>query len=814
MKGRSLILAGLLAGICGGAGLGQTAPPADAGAWPAVLSRVPRDPAVEARIDAMLARMTLEQKVAQIVQPDIASITPEEYRRYRFGSILAGGNSSPGGVETAPAREWLALADRFWDASMDVPQGELAIPVMWGIDAVHGHANIVGATIFPQNIGLGAMRDPDLIRRIGEVTAIEMSVTGMDWDFSPTLAVVRDERWGRTYEGFGEDPEIVRSYAGPMIEGLQGRPGTPGFLGPGHVIATAKHFVGDGGTAGGHDQGDNPSTPAQLRDIHGAGYPPAVEAGVQAIMASFSLVRGQKVHGSRELLTGVVRDQMGFDGLVVGDWNAHGQVEGCTNISCPTSFNAGLDMFMAPDSWRELYANTLAQVRSGQIPMARLDEAVRRILRVKIRAGLFEEVRPSQRPYGGHFDQLGSDEHRAVARQAVRESLVLLKNNNHLLPLRPGAHVLVAGDSADNIPRQAGGWTITWQGTGLGNANFPGATSIFAGIRDTVSAAGGTATLSPDGHYASRPDVAIVVFGEEPYAEFVGDRRSLEFSPADKSTLETLRRLRADHIPVVSVFLSGRPLWVNPEINASDAFVAAFLPGSEGGGVADLLFANADGSVRNDFHGRLSYSWPRRADQVPLNRGDAHYDPLFAYGFGLRYADHVELGPLPEDRPANAGLEAGLLFSRGTLPERWRFGSDPNVQLRGVDRRAQEDSRAAAWSGAGSLYIAATPATDISREATGQLSLMFDYRVDEAPAGEVRVGMDGASFPITGALRDAPAGEWRTYMLPLRCLARAGLTMNAVARPFVLTASGPVRLSISEVRIASSAINQDRCAQP
>jgi beta-glucosidase len=806
-----LILAAVLAGTCAAA---AQAPAGDTGIWPAVRSRVGRDPAVEGRIDAMLGRMTLEQKVAQIVQPDISSITPEEYRRYRFGSILAGGNSSPGGVETAPAREWLALADRFWDASMDVPRGELAIPVMWGIDAVHGHANIVGATIFPQNIGLGAMRDPELIRRIGEVTAIEMSVTGMDWDFSPTLAVVRDDRWGRTYEGFGEDPEIVRTYAGPMIEGLQGRPGTPEFLGPGHVIATAKHFVGDGGTAGGHDQGDNPSTPVQLRDIHGAGYPPAVEAGVQAIMASFSLVRGQKVHGSRELLTGVIREQMGFDGLVVGDWNAHGQVDGCTNVSCPTSFNAGLDMFMAPDSWRELYANTLAQVRSGQIPAARLDEAVRRILRVKIRAGLFEEVRPSERPYGGHYDQLGSAEHRAVARQAVRESLVLLKNENHLLPLHPGGRVLVTGDGADNISRQAGGWTITWQGTNLSNDNFPGATSIFTGIRDAVEGAGGSAVLSADGHYANRPDVAIVVFGEEPYAEFVGDRRTLEFSPADKSALETMRRLRADHIPVVSVFLSGRPLWVNPEINASDAFIAAFLPGSEGGGVADMLFANADGLVPYDFRGRLSYSWPRRADQTPLNRGDAHYDPLFAYGFGLRYVDNGNLPTLSEARPAGAGLGEGLFFSRGALPPGWRFGGDAGVRISAVDRRAQEDARAIAWAGPGSLYIAAARATDIARETTGELSLMFDYRVDQAPAGEVRLGMNGTNFPITGALRAAPAGQWRTYVLPLRCLARAGATMNAVARPLVLTASGPLRLSLSDVRIASAAINQDQCAQP
>lgn len=357
----------LLAGLAfTGSAVGQVRDEDSAGAtvkWPTVAKPLAPDAALEARINRILLRMTVEEKVGQIIQPDIASVTPAEVKRYKLGSILAGGNSAPGGNEKAPAAEWLKLADEFWLASKAADWKGDRIPLMWGIDAVHGHANIVGATIFPQNIGLGATRNPELIRQIGEVTAREMVVTGLDWDFSPTLAVVRDDRWGRTYEGFSEDPEVVRAYAGKMVEGLQGKAGSPGFLGDGKVIATAKHFVGDGGTAGGKDQGDNPSSPEVLRDVHGAGYPPAIGAGVQAVMASFSSVRGKKVHGDKELLTDALKVDMGFDGLVVGDWNAHGQVPGCTNTSCPASINAGLDMFMAPDSWKGLYENTLSTLR-------------------------------------------------------------------------------------------------------------------------------------------------------------------------------------------------------------------------------------------------------------------------------------------------------------------------------------------------------------------------------------------------------------------------------------------------------------------
>ncbi|HZC38294.1 MAG TPA: exo 1,3/1,4-beta-D-glucan glucohydrolase [Sphingomicrobium sp.] len=811
--------AGVFALLLAGAAL--AAPTANAPVhWPSVYSRVARDPAIEARIGRIMARMSLEEKVGQVIQGDINFVTPEDVRKYKLGSILAGGNSAPNNDNKAPAGDWLKQADAFWNASRAADWKGEKIPLIYGIDAVHGHANIVGATIFPQNIGLGAMRDPELIRRIGEVTAEEMVATGFDWDFSPTLAVVRDDRWGRTYEGFSEDPSIVRMYAGKMVEGLQGRAGTKDFLGPRHVMSSAKHFVGDGGTAGGKDQGDNPGSPREIRDIHGAGYPPAIEAGVQNVMSSFSSIRGVKMAGDKALLTGALKGDMHFDGFVVDDWNAHGQVPGCTNTSCAAAMNAGVDMFMAPDSWKGLYENTLKQVQSGEIPMSRLDDAVRRILRVKLRAHMFDKGAPSTRPLGGHFELLGSPEHRAVARQAARESLVLLKNAHHMLPLSPKMNILVAGDGADNISKQSGGWTITWQGTGLTNADFPHAQSIWSGIDQAVSAAGGKASLSVDGSYSAKPNVAIVVFGEDPYAEFVGDRpRSLEFSPADKKDLELLRKLRAAGIPTVSVFLSGRPMWVNPELNASDAFVAAFLPGGEGGGIADVIFRRPDGRVHYDFHGKLSYSWPRRADQFPLNVGDKGYDPLFAFGYGLRYGQKGDVPKLSEERPKGGGLPEGVLFGRGAVPQGWSFAFEPTSggQIKGVDRRAQEDSRQLVWSGAGpaTAAIHASPPLDLSRETTGQLSMVIDYRVDSPPSAPVTLSANpGGSVPIGGVLRGSPVGEWRTLTVPLGCFAKGGADMKQLTVPYALTTAGRLTLTISDVRILSAPVPQDQCGAP
>jgi beta-glucosidase len=638
--------------------------------WPTAPSAVPKEPHIEARIADLLQHLTLEQKVAQMVQADIRYVTPGDVKKYRLGSVLNGGGAFPGGDKHATVAAWVALADRFYDASMDTSAGAPAIPVIWGTDAVHGHNNVFGATLFPHNIGLGAAHDPDLIERIGQATAIEVAVTGIDWTFAPTLAVVRDNRWGRAYEGYSQRPDLVRAYAARIVQGLQGKAGTPAFLDASHVVATAKHFIGDGGTNQGIDRGDNRASEQELLSIHGQGYLAAIQAGVQTVMVSYNSWQGIKMHGQHHLITDVLKGSMGFDGLVVSDWDAIDEVQSCSKDRCAQAVNAGIDLFMVPELWRGFIENTVAQVRNGDIPQARIDDAVARILRVKLRAGLFEKGRPSSRSLANQSTLLGAPEHRAIAREAVRKSLVLLKNEGGLLPLRPQMKVMICGDGADNLGKQTGGWTLTWQGTGNSNGDFPGATSIYDGIRSAIYAAGGTAILSPDGSYRTKPDVAIVVFGEDPYAEWHGDLRSIGYRAADtrneidlsrpapevpglgewsqprvkalpaqpgsESDLELLMHLRQSHVPVIAVFLTGRPRGITPEFEASNAFVVAWLPGTEGNGVADVLFRKRNGGVNFDFTGKLSFVWPRGDAKGDAERGEA---PLFPFGFGLAYCN-------------------------------------------------------------------------------------------------------------------------------------------------------------------------------
>ncbi|AMJ58543.1 MULTISPECIES: exo 1,3/1,4-beta-D-glucan glucohydrolase [Stenotrophomonas] len=805
---------------------------ADANPWPQVAWPLAEDAALEKRISDLMATMTVEEKVGQLVQGDIGSLTPDDVRKYRLGSILAGGNSDPGGRYDASPAEWLALADAFYEASMDTSQGGKAIPVVFGIDAVHGQSNIVGATLFPHNIGLGAARNPQLLHRIGEITALETRATGMEWTFAPTVAVPQDDRWGRTYEGYSESPDVVASYAGAMVEGLQGKVGTPDFLDGRHVIASVKHFLGDGGTTDGKDQGDTRISEAELVRIHAAGYPPAIAAGAQTAMASFNSVNGEKMHGNKPYLTDVLKGRMHFGGFVVGDWNGHGQVKGCTTTDCPATINAGLDMAMASDSWKGFYETTLAAAKAGTIPQERLDDAVRRILRVKMRLGLFEAGKPSSRAVGGQFALIGAPEHRAVARQAVRESLVLLKNQGGVLPLSPKQRILVAGDGANDVGKQAGGWTLNWQGTGTTRKDFPNADSIYEGIAQQAKAAGGDAVLAVDGKYTQKPDVAVVVFGENPYAEFQGDLPTLAYKPGDETDLALIKRIKAEGIPVVAVFLSGRPLWVNREINAADAFVAAWLPGSEGAGIADVLLRKPDGSVQHDFKGKLSFSWPRTATQYANNVGQKDYDPLFAFGFGLTYADNGDLAALPEVSGVT-GEEgaAGVFFARGdtgsgiALRMEDKSGQGVTVtkvpealdgdllRITGVDHLAQEDGRRLAWSGKGEAIVAlqSHTALDLQRESNGDLMLLTTLRVDAAPRGDawLSVGCGAgctARVAIAPTLAKLPVGQWTRVGVPLKCLAAAGADVGKLDRPWSLGSAGAMTVSVS--RVALGALNE------
>lgn len=796
--------------------------------WPKTASPGFKDAETEAFVDALLAKMSLEEKVGQMIQGDTSSVRPEDLRKYPLGSILAGGNSPPlDAPDRSAAGPWIATARAYRAVSLEPREGHVAIPVLFGIDAVHGNNNVIGAVLYPHNIGLGAANDPALIRRIGEATAAETAAAGLDWAFGPTLAVPQNDGWGRTYEGYSEDPDLVRRYAGEMVKGLQGEPGTKRPLQQGRVASSPKHFLGDGGTHDGIDQGDNRAGEDALIRIHNAGYPAAIEAGAMTVMASFSSWQGVKLHGNRSLLTDVLKQRMGFDGFVVGDWNGHGQIPGCTNESCAASFNAGLDMAMAPDSWKKLYENTLAQARSGEIPMERIDDAVRRILRVKHRLGLFDEARP----WEGKAGVIGAPEHRAVAREAVRKSLVLLKNNGGVLPIKPSARVLVAGSGADDIGQQSGGWTLSWQGTGNRRGDFPNAQTIFEGLRETLAAGGGNAQLSVDGTFVQRPDIAVVVYGEPPYAEMAGDTQTLEHQPDDKRDLALLKKLKAQGIPVVSVFLSGRPLWVNPELNASDAFVAAWLPGSEGGGIADVLVAGSDGKPRHDFHGKLSYSWPRTAAQLELNKGQSGYDPLFALGYGLTYASRQLVPQLPEVSGVSAAASnTSNYFGNGRSLPPWQLalrqgGKSRTVtgnsadseggalSLRAIDaNNRQEGGRKLTWSGQAeaALAIVGEPGKtmNLERQANAEMALQLQYRVDTRPAGPVTMAVgcgescEGA-LDVSALLVAAPVGEWRTLKIRLDCFRKVGANMARVAEPVILRTTGPLELSIAEVRLVA-----------
>ncbi|MFG1953506.1 glycoside hydrolase family 3 protein [Micromonospora sp. NPDC048830] len=583
---------------------------------PATAAPLPyQDPTqpVATRVADLLSRMTLDEKIGQMAQAERGSVTNADLTTYRLGSILSGGGSAP---SPNTATGWADIYDGFQRAALATP---LAIPMVYGVDAVHGHNNVVGATIFPHNIGLGATLDPALVQQVGQAVAEEISGTGVDWNFAPCLCVARNDRWGRTYESFGETPDIPSDMT-TLITGLQGT----SLGGPTSVLATAKHYLGDGGTTGGDDQGDTALTEAELRAIHLPPFQAAVQRGVGSVMISYSSWNGVKLHGHQYLISTVLKGELGFGGFVVSDWNGIDQIDGSAGFTAAevtAAINAGIDMVMVPTAWKTFISTLRAEVQNGHVPLSRIDDANRRILTKKFELGLFE------RPFTdrGWTPTVGSAAHRALARQAVRQSQVLLKNAGNVLPLaRDNNKIFVAGKNADNIGNQSGGWTISWQGS---SGNITPGTAILQGIR-AAAGPGTTVTYNArgtgiDGSYRA----AIAVVGETPYAEGQGDRTGS--MSLDREDLRTISTLRNSGVPVIVVLVSGRPLDVAAELPNWNALLAAWLPGTEGAGVADVLFGAAP-------TGKLPMTWMNSVSQQPINAGDGQV-PLFPQGFGLTY---------------------------------------------------------------------------------------------------------------------------------------------------------------------------------
>ena len=582
----------------------------------------------------ILNNMTLEQKVGHVIMPEINSVTPEEVKKYQFGTILNGGGGFPNQNKNSSVQDWKNLSKSYYEAS-PVIDG-VRVPILWGTDAVHGHNNVIGATIFPHNIGLGATRNELLVRKIGNAVAKEVASTGIIWTFAPTVAVPKNDLWGRTYEGFSENTDLVSSLGKSFIIGLQGE--SESFLDEDHILATVKHFVGDGGTNNGIDQGNTIIDEFLLKEVHAKPYYDAINECALSIMASFNSWNGKKMHGNKYLLTEVLKSQMGFNGFIVGDWNGHGQIPGCEDNNCPDALISGVDIYMVPTEWESLYFNTLEQVRNGVIPIERLNDAVQRILIVKEHLGLFNQRVPHS--YNKNF--LGSKDHIALAREAVRESIVLLKNHNNNLPMNPNKKYLIVGEMSQQIENQMGGWTITWQGkswegVNLSNEDFPNTQSIFDSLSNFIIQNGGSVEYSKDGSYKNKPDTVIFVYGETPYAEGEGDIVNLNFSKNNRNLLRKMRMFQKNNISVVSLFISGRPLIVDNEIKYSDSFVSIWLPGTAVEGINDVIFTNKDGSINYDFKGKLSFSWPSKTSNNPLNEKDEDYLPLYKYGYGLTY---------------------------------------------------------------------------------------------------------------------------------------------------------------------------------
>ena len=845
--------------------------------WPKLASRLSHDPAIERRVEEILRQMSLPEKIAQMIQPELYELTPEEAGKHKFGSALNGAGIAPNGNRYASQAEWVQMVDSYWVAvEQAFAERPFRIPFMWATDAVHGHNNVFGATIFPHNVGLGCADDADLVRRIGAATAREIAATGMDWTFAPTVTTPRDYRWGRHFEGYSEEPGIVYEYSAAMVEGLQGFPETYGLRSPDRVIACVKHWLADGGTFEGVDRGDCFSDEEVLRNVHAMGYFSGLEAGAQSVMISFSGWRDPlnydhspdlpgsynfKLCGSRYLITDVLKGAMGFDGIVISDWEAHTEVSRCTLGDAGYAINAGVDVLMISSrrGWSALLQTTERQVLGGEISLSRVDDAVRRILRVKMRAGLWEKPRPSERILSVDRDILGCAEHKALARESVRKSLVLLKNNRHALPIQEGARILIVGTAANDIQKQTGGWTLSWQGNDVGPCDFPQGQTLAQSVAAAVGEE--NCCVDPSLNFADPADfdVIIVGIGEDAYAEMRGTIRpwrSLEYSKLKQSygvdlrilqQLSSLRASGASTPTIVTVFFTGRPLYVSEEINHSDAFVVAWLPGPSCEGVCDILFAGADGHPRHDFTGRLRFSWPgsktsfaintppSNFPELPLPPGEQHpsgkHAPLFPFGYGLTYRDvSPDIAPVPLDSdidetplpPLAPGFE--ILSQRARDTFSWTIKghntwSGEPVSLESGARLLVMDTQPIQWQ-SGTVGLRLTfkgfPAflyaqfpdnrlEDFRAYVQADAYLDMQIQIFAPPSGPLMLACHD-DFPAQPGLDLRPQIErlgpgWHSMAIPLRDLAGAGVEFRHVNTPFMIYSEHEADIAIGEIRL-------------
>lgn len=803
----------------------------------------PLDPVIEERVAGLVSRMTLEEKVGQMVQPELAELTVDDVREYKIGSALNGAGIWPGGRRHATEQDWVDTVDAFWQAARDAYAGRgFHVPFAWATDAVHGHNNVHGATIYPHNIGLGAAGDPELIRRIGAATAAEISATGMDWTFAPTVTTPRDRRWGRYYEGYSADGDIVEAYAAEMVRGLQ--------EGPHGVIATMKHWIADGATADGQDRGTAYCSEEILRDVHARGFVAGIAAGAQAVMASFSSWSNPanydhrpdegepynaKVHGSRFLLTDVLKGRLGFTGIVISDWDAHAEIAGASIGDAGYAITAGMDVLMVAGraAWQSVHRTAVADVRAGRIPMGRIDDAVTRVLRVKMRAGLWDKPRPAARRAPDAAAVLGRPAHRALSREAARASQVLLKNANATLPIARDARVLVTGSGAASIQKQTGGWTLTWQGDDVTAADLPGSCTIGEAVTEIVGAERATVSPTLDGVDPAAHDVVVVVIGEDSYAEMRGTIkpwRGIGYAQLKRSyaaDLALLRTLRGAGATIVTVLLTGRALYVTEEINLSDSFVVGWLPGPDGRAVTDVLFA------AQDFTGRLPAVWPARASSAAVNRippgldgyivpeqeqaPDGEHAPLFDHGYGLTLtARDAGPGVLPLDpgeAPAPVAPVPDVLPVPG-VGFRMLIGghnswSRPPIAPTG---RTEQLVVTADWvADALSLEFHGYPAfvyaqgetlQDLRGYAEGG-HLQFDVTVHAEPAAPLLLAChdDHPAQPgidLRPLLPAAGAGK-RTLRIPGNQIAAAGIDLQHVDVPFMLYTEGRGHIEVARV---------------